>query len=412
MRRMRESLGVLRAPPARRLYCTAAVLFTVWVSATLIVQSLTLFQLDLSVFRDAGSAFSRHLPLYSEDFPSSSGFRFIYPPFAAMLFAPLTWLSTALLQFVWTLTNIVLVWWVLRLCLARLDFDRPSAVAVLILGPALLLEPVRSNFAFGQINIILMALVIADCLRAVPQALRGAFIGLAAAVKLTPAGFGLLLLTRRDTKAIATATAVILATVAVGFWLRPQDSKWFWVSEFFRDDRAGGHEFHRNQAITGPLARLGLEGGLKDAVWLVAALTVVAVAFWAARRFARNGEHVAALGVVALAVLLAAPIAVTHHWVYCVILLPLLIAPQYRSWRPFLAVAVVVFLIGPHDVLENAVPSGAWQQVGIGLVGNAQFLTAALLLIAAALVARQRRAESEKTDPVAGQDAQLVGANG
>mgnify|MGYP002173237815 CR=1 FL=1 len=80
----------------------------------------------------------RSASLYSENFPSSSGFRFIYPPFAAMLFAPLTWLSPALLQFIWTLTNIVLVWWVLRLCLARLNVDRSSSVAVRILGPALL----------------------------------------------------------------------------------------------------------------------------------------------------------------------------------------------------------------------------------------------------------------------------------
>ncbi|CAA0127455.1 Polyprenol-phosphate-mannose-dependent alpha-(1-2)-phosphatidylinositol mannoside mannosyltransferase [Mycolicibacterium vanbaalenii] len=397
--------------PLHKLGPAIAALFTVVVASMLVADSVNLFQLDLSVFRDAGGAFRRGLPLYSENFPSSSGFRFIYPPFAAMLFAPLTWLSPALLQFIWTLTNIVLVWWVLRLCLARLNVDRSSSVAVLILGPALLLEPIRSNFAFGQINIILMALVVSDCLRAVPRALRGAFIGLAAAVKLTPAGFGLFLLARRDTKAIATAAAVVLATVAAGFLLRPQDSKWFWMREFFRDDRAGGHEFHRNQAITGPLARLGLDGGLKDAVWLLAALTVAVIAFWAARRFARNGENVAALGVVALAALLAAPIAVTHHWVYCVILLPLLVAPQYRSWRPFLAVAVVVFLIGPHDVLEDAAPSGTWQQVGIGLVGNSQFLTAALLLIGAALAARRRVAEPEQTDLVAGEDAQLAGAS-
>ncbi len=386
MRRMREGLGFLGAPSAQRLYCAAAVLFTVWVSATLIVQSVTLFQLDLSVFRDAGSAFSRHLPLYSEDFPTSSGFRFIYPPFAAALFVPMSWLAPALLQIVWAVLNIALVWWVLRICLARLKVDRPDFSAVLLLGPALMLEPVQSNFEFGQINIVLMALVVADCLRAVPRALRGAAIGLAASVKLTPAGFALFLLARRDFRAITTAIAVFLATVAAGFWLRPQDSKWFWVSEFFRDDRAGNHEFSRNQAITGPLARFGLEGTTKNIVWLVAAIAVALVTFWAARRFVRNGEHVVAMGVVALAILLAAPIAVTHHWVYCVILVPLVMAPQYRSWRPFLASAIAVFIIGPHEILESTASPAIWQQI----VGSAQFFTAAAVLIAAALVARRR----------------------
>ncbi|MGB7357489.1 MAG: glycosyltransferase 87 family protein [Mycobacterium sp.] len=286
----------------------------------------------------------------------------------------------------------------LCVCLWRLNVGRPSFVALLILGPALLLEPVRSNLAFGQVNIILMALVVSDCLRAVPRAMRGVGIGLAAAIKLTPAGFGLFLLARRDTKAIGAAIAVLMATVAVGFWLRPTDWKWFWTSEFFRDDRAGGHEFRRNQAITGPLARLGLDGTVKDIVWLLAALTVALVAFWAARRFARNGEHVVALGVVALAVLLAAPIAVTHHWVYCVILLPLIVAPQYRPWRPLLAATAVAFLIGPHFVLETAGPQAVWQQIALNLIGSAQFLTAAALLTAAAVVARQRPAERDSPD--------------
>lgn len=396
------------SPRARRLYSALAALFTVGVSVTLSVQSVTLFQLDLSVFRDAGAAFRRAFPLYSEEFPSSSGFRFIYPPFAAVLFAPMSWLSPVLLQLGWALLNIALVWWVFGLCLSRLALDRPGFAALLLLGPTLLLEPVRSNFAFGQINIVLMALVVGDCLRAVPRFLRGAAIGLAAAIKITPAGFALFLLARRDTKAIATAIAVFLATVAVGFWLRPSDSMWFWTSEFFRDDRAGGHDFSRNQAITGFIARLGIQGALKDAVWLLAAIMVAGAAFWAARRFARNGEHVVAMGVVALAVLLAAPLAVTHHWVYSIILMPLLIAPQYRSWRPLLALAAVVFLIGPHFVLEGAGSPLAWQHVGLNIIGSGQFLAGVALLTAATLVARGRPTALDRADVTAHSDEPLL----
>ncbi|MDZ7885487.1 MAG: glycosyltransferase family 87 protein [Mycobacterium sp.] len=381
-----------------RLGAAAAVLLTLAVSASLVAQSIFLFQLDLSVFRDAGGALRRALPLYSEQFPSSSGFRFIYPPIAAVLFAPMSWLSPVLLQIVWTVLNILLVWWVLRLCLSALKVNRPGYVGVLLLGPTLLLEPVRSNFAFGQINIVLMALVLADCLRAVPRSLRGAAIGLAAAIKITPAGFALFLHARRDIKAIGAAVAVVLTTIAAGFAIRPQDSTWFWMTEFFRDDRAGGHEFSRNQAITGPLARLGVEGTLKDTLWLIAAIAVAIVAFWAARRFADNGEHVVSVGVVALAVLLAAPIAVTHHWVYCIILAPLMIAPQYRSWRPFLIVAGAVFLIGPHFVLENPGSPPVWQQIGLHIIGSSQFLVAVALLTAAALVARRRPSREARSD--------------
>ena len=41
--------------------------------------------LDVGVFRDAGNALTSGADLY-DDFPTRSGFRFIYPPFAALLF--------------------------------------------------------------------------------------------------------------------------------------------------------------------------------------------------------------------------------------------------------------------------------------------------------------------------------------
>ena len=364
--------------------CTAAVL------TALLVQAVHRFQLDLSVFRDAGRAFASGAPLYTEDFPTSSGFRFIYPPFAAVLFAPMAWVSTHLLQTVWAVLNIAAVWWILRTTLDRLAVGNPGRLSILVLGPALLLEPVRENFAFGQVNILLMALVVADCLRATPARLRGAFVGLAAAIKLTPAGYALALLARRDRTAVLTAVATFVVSAAVAFLLLPRDSAHFWATEFFRDDRAGGHDFSRNQALTGPLARLGLDGTLKDVIWLTAAAAIAVASFWAARRFARSGEHVVSLGVVALAVLLAAPFAVNHHWVYCILLVPLLLAARYRGWRPMLAVAFTAFLVGPHVALDDAASAPAWQAIGLQVIGNAQFLCAGALFIGALFAARYR----------------------
>lgn len=372
----------------------AAAGLTMAMCCMLLNQSVVGYQLDLSVFRDAGAAFGNGAPLYSEDFPTTSGFRFIYPPFAAVVFAPMAWLPAHALQVVWAALNIVLVWWILRVCLHRLDVGRPGRLAMLALGPALLLEPVRANFAFGQANIVLMALVAADCLRTVPRWLRGTAIGLAAAIKLTPAGFALVLLARGDRTAVLRAAAVFGATVAVGAWLLPRDSAWFWVTEFFRDDRAGNHAFSRNQAITGPIARMGIEGTLKYGLWLSAVAVVVVGAFWAARRFARNGEHVVSFGVVALAVLLAAPFAVNHHWVYCVLLVPLLLAERYRRWRPVLSAAFVAFLIAPHYLLDQVGASPPWQAVLMHVAGNAQFLAAVVLLASAVWVARNRHASS------------------
>src|SRR3546814_9578092 len=52
-----------------------------------------IYLVDLSVYRDAGIAYLDGLPLYSEQFPTSTGLRFIYAPFAAIVFAPMAAVS-------------------------------------------------------------------------------------------------------------------------------------------------------------------------------------------------------------------------------------------------------------------------------------------------------------------------------
>ncbi|WP_276207271.1 glycosyltransferase 87 family protein [Nocardia mangyaensis] len=345
------------------------------------------FQIDLSVYRDAGLASLTGATLYSEDFPTTTGLRFIYPPFAALLFAPMAALDVTALQLVWIAINLSLLAWILQTVLARLSAPKPGLLTVALLAPALLLEPVRSNFGYGQINLVLMALVLADCLDRTPRKLRGVGIGLAAAIKITPAAFGLVLLMRRDHSALGRAAGAFLVTVGVGFLFFPRDSLYFWTSEFFNTDRAGNHAYERNQAITGLLARAGVDGIVKDVVWMVLAAAVVSIAAWSAHRFTLSGDHVPAVAVIALATLLAAPIAVTHHWVYAIILVPLLVVPQYRRWRRMLAVATIAFIAAPYDQLPQR-GDGFVEMVVRSAIGNAQLFSAAALLVAAYAAAR------------------------
>ncbi len=94
---------------------------------------------------------------------------------------------------------------------------------------------------------------------------------------------------RRDLPSIARALGAFLVTVGIGFVFLPKDSVWFWATEFFRSDRGGAHEFFRNQAVTGLLARLGAQGMLKDAIWLLIVAMIIAAAAYAGHRFTRSG---------------------------------------------------------------------------------------------------------------------------
>ncbi|WP_149361650.1 glycosyltransferase family 87 protein [Lolliginicoccus suaedae] len=350
--------------------------------------------IDLAVFQAAGQAFMDGTPLYSNDFERPYGLRFIYAPFAAMLFAPLALIDEPMLHLAWTITSVVLVWAILLMLLRhawpalRATPERSATIATALLGVALVLEPVVSTKYFGQINLVLIALVVADLTGTIPRRFRGIATGIAAAIKVTPAAFGLVFLLRKDLGSVARAIATGLATIAIGFLARPESSMWYWTYEFFRTDRAGGHSYGPNQALTGVLSRIGLEGTAKDALWIVGALLIVAAATWCAWRFTRRGDHIVALGLVALASLAAAPFAVTHHWVYALVLLPIAVAPAYRSWRPLIITAIVVFILAPHRYAIDE-PSGIAANAYNLVVGNGQFWMAMVLLIAACIVARR-----------------------
>jgi Glycosyltransferase family 87 len=150
------------------------------------------YRIDLAAYRTGGRTWLRGEDLYGQ-VPVIRGLPmpFTYPPIAAVVLAPLALLPLAAAGTVLTTGSIALTALVLRLFLRRLAGPTAGSLwtAGWLLPAALLLEPVRSTLAYGQVNVLLMALVALDCLTAEPRWPRGALTGLAAAVKLTPALF-------------------------------------------------------------------------------------------------------------------------------------------------------------------------------------------------------------------------------
>ena len=166
------------------------------------------YRIDLAVYRIGGRTWLHGGDLYGQVLVIR-GLRlpFTYPPIAAVGLAPLALLPMTAAGTVLTVGSVALAAVVLRVFLRRLAGPAAGSMwaAGWLLPAALLLEPVRSTLAYGQVNIVLMALVTLDCLTVEPRWPRGALTGLAAAVKLTPAAFVLFFLLRRDYRAAATA---------------------------------------------------------------------------------------------------------------------------------------------------------------------------------------------------------------
>jgi alpha-1,2-mannosyltransferase len=286
---------------------------------------------DLVVYRNGGlivrhvtPAYDGHRasPLY--DWTGQNGVQFTYPPFAAVVFAVASVLSWTLLRWAMTLASLAALGLSLWLVFGALGYsDRPRVRLGATLGVsalALLTEPVQQTLALGQVNLLLMLLVIADLLTAADGRTRwwhGIGIGLAAGVKLTPLIFIPYLLLIRRYRQAATAAATFAATVVLGYAVLPKDSVTYWVHGLFgKANRIVFLGTRGNQSLRGVATRLAGSVTSGTAPWIAAAILVVIAGLAAAVVLYRAGHPVPAMLACALTGLLVSPLSWDHHWVW------------------------------------------------------------------------------------------------
>jgi len=352
------------------------------------------YRVDLDVYRIGGRAWLSGVPLYGWLPATLSGVRlpFTYPPVAAIALSPLSMVPMAVASAALTAASAGLLALVLRACLRSLDQTGAQLggwAVWWLLPPALLLEPVRNTLTYGQVNIVLMALVAVDCLAPSARWPRGSLVGLAAAIKLTPAAFVLFFLLRRDWRAAGMAAVSFLAATGVGFLLAWHDSVQYWTKTVFDASRVGGLPYAANQSVVGVLARLGFRQPALAEVWLVIAVAIVGVAWLGMRRCFAASQDCLALSLNGFAGLLISPISWSHQWVWCVPAVVALgaVGLRHRAWGLLAATAagIAIFAAGPQWWFPNGHARerdwSVWQQI----VGSAYVGFAAIILVIAAI---------------------------
>ena len=283
---------------------------------------------DLQVYRDGG-LIVRHLnfyhphrasPLY--DWPGFDSLPFTYPPFAALVFTVLTLPSYWDLWQIAIGVNIAALLATIWMTLGGLGYRRGVArlgATLLLAGALFWTEPVQRTLFLGQIELVLMTLIIWDQCQPDRRWWKGAGIGIAAGIKLVPGIFILYLLLTRRFRQAAVASGVFAATVLLGFGLLPRDSHKFWLDGLFaRGGRTGFVGWEGNQSLRGVITRLtGSIAGAQPAWLAVAALTLVAGLICAAA-LDRAGHRMVGLLTAALTGLLASPVSWDHHWVWII----------------------------------------------------------------------------------------------
>jgi alpha-1,2-mannosyltransferase len=325
------------------------------------------YRLDLDVYRTGARVLWHGGDLYGRLPRLGDGHQlpFTYPPFAALSFVPLAIVGYSAANWLLTTCTIACVAASLWRFAASTPGEAGARMRRLLpwaLPAALLLEPVRSTLGYGQVNALLMALVSFDCLTPAPRWPRGILVGIAAALKLTPAIFVLFFLLHRDLRAAARAGASFAACTAAGFALAPHDSLRYWTHIVYQPARAGALSYASNQSVLGTLARLGLGGPARAWLWLGLCLLVVALAVTGMRRALQARQVTHALLLNAAAGLLISPISWSHHWVWAAPALLTCLAttkPNRRRPPTFAILALLTFAIAPHWLL----PSGGGREL-------------------------------------------------
>ncbi|MFG2039412.1 glycosyltransferase 87 family protein [Dactylosporangium sp. NPDC048998] len=277
---------------------------------------------DLHVYRGAIRHWLDGGDLYSYRQPGPMrDYGFTYPPFAALLLAPLALLpfpaALAVLAAASVAGTAALLW-------VRFRRALPVLTGLVLLAAV---EPWRDTLSFGQINLVLLALVGLDLL-----VLRsGALVGVAAAAKLTPALFIAYLIIARRYREAAVAAGAALAATGLAWLVAPGASRRYWGGLIWHVSRVGEVGEPSDQSLAGALHRLHAP----EAVWPLLALAVVL--YWTIR--VQSSDDWTGLALTGVAMCLISPFAWVHHLVWE--LPAVLVLLDRRRW---IAVAVLAVL--------------------------------------------------------------------
>ncbi len=307
------------------------------------------------------------------------------------MFAAVSAIPTAVLEWVVMVASIAALVATLWLTWGALGYRRSAgrmAATLAAAGVALWLQPVQQTLSFGQVNLILMLVIVADlCLPDASWA-KGVGVGLAAGFKLTPLIFIPYLLLTRRFRVAAVSLATFALTIAASFVVLPAQSRRYWLSGLFLNSRrAGSNAGVSNQSLHGALTRL--LGSLPAAhpYWVATSVIIGIGGLMFAAWAARQAQEMLGILTCALTGLMISPISWAHHWLW---IAPALVvtadmALRAAAWVGVAALAAPFFAL-PQSLVPRATIQDIQAHPAPLLTGNLYVITGLVLLCLIGLI--------------------------
>jgi alpha-1,2-mannosyltransferase len=339
-----------------------------------------IWQVDLEVYREGARALVTGTPLYDLRTPPPQFLPFTYPPFAALAGLPLLLGSLTVAGWAWTVLQLVLLWVVVgRSFRALLDRfgDRRGLVQGAVAAGAAWFMPVTEGIRFGQVNAVIVALCLVDLADRPGRRLpRGALVGLAAAVKLTPALFWVHWTVTRRWRTLAASVGTAAGATLVTALLLPGASAQYWTDALLDPDRLGPNAGTSNQSLRGLLLRIGpADPRTSVLLWFAAVAAVGVLGLLLAARLERLGQPVAVVGVLGLLAVLVSPVSWIHHLYWMIIVVGVLLGDARTRSRVVVAGVLALTMwvqlpwLGARLMTHDQVPRWLGRVLQNGYVG-------------------------------------------
>ncbi|RST13744.1 DUF2029 domain-containing protein [Streptomyces sp. WAC04770] len=288
------------------------------------------------------------------------GDRFTGTPFAGLVLKPLTASAEASLGVAWTFGSLLLVaalGVVAARALPKPVGRRTALLAAPVAITLLMLSlPVRTTLHLGQTSILPVLLVLLAWFAARDDRLRGVLVGLAAALQPTLLLFAVLLWLTGRRRASAASLATFALGTAAAWAAVPKDSWTYWIHHVAGAGLGERPDSLANQSLHGALLRLGLEGPVEIALFLVLAAAVAFIGVRRAVRYAQDGQLLLAVAVTGCVVVAVSPTAWQHQLLWVLLAVVGKVGKRASGRLVWPAVVVLVVTLPGQMLLPNVGP--------------------------------------------------------
>ncbi|MEV1331695.1 glycosyltransferase 87 family protein [Micromonospora costi] len=385
----RVTRGIDRRTVVRASVVTAVV-YAAWLAVGAFGRPYNFF--DMKIYHGAVVWWATGHELYGFVAPDTT-LGFTYPPFAGLVMLPMAHLPVEAAGLVNAAASLaalaVVLAGLLRPIVDRLAWPLWFTVALAV-PLAAAIEPARETLGYGQVNLLLFGLVMADMIglrwrsRRGPHtdpedgpllrfvysgAWAGVGIGLATAVKLTPALFIVYLMITRQWRAAVTAIVTTIGVTIGTFAIVGAESRTYFGSVLWQTERVGAADMTPNQSLAGLLARLYDSIETPGLLWLAFSVLILALGLSRAANSHADGDELTAFTLVGLTGNVISPISWTHHLVWVIPAIIVLADAAVRRREASRGLAHRTLPASPNGALPtvNGLRSPIWYPTLTGL---------------------------------------------